>query len=177
MRRISLLLVISLLAGCSHYIEPIGGNTAKLRIVSLPGNPTEIHTLDQTTCIGQPDKLVAKLGLNIKDGVNQGRSLEMNLPEGLPRASIAELRIDASTPSAFRIKASAAKGPRGAGWSYPACIKSFRLTPKPDEQYEAQLEQQPGECQINIFRLSREKDGSYVRRIASNAEPLKHRCH
>ena len=170
---LSFALVGILLAGCTHYIEPLGGSSAKLRFVSLPGNPTEIHALEDQRCTGT---LIAKLGLSVKDGANQSRSLHMPLPESIPRAATTELAVRANQPLTAQFKVVSGRGPQGADWSYAACNKSFVLTPKPDELYEAQLEQQAGGCQLNIFRITREKDGSYVRRIAPHAQVLKARC-
>lgn len=172
-----LVLIFTLaLAGCAHYIEPIGGATAKLRVVSLPGNATEVRELNDTHCVGSSAGLIASLGLSVKNGTNQGRSLHMPLQDGVPRLAAGELNIRAGQPFAAQFKANAASGPKGAGWSYPACSKSFAFTPKEGEYYEAQLEQLNTGCQINVFRISRERDGSYVRRIAEQSRELKTRC-
>ena len=53
-----------------------------MRFASLPGNATEIHEIEDQRC---PGSLIAKLGLNVKDGTNQGRSLRMPLQESVPR--------------------------------------------------------------------------------------------
>ena len=176
MRLTLLIALATLLAGCAHYIEPIGGSTAKLRVVSLPGNTTEIRELDDPRCIGNGGALVAKLGLSVKDGANQGRSLQMPLHDPLPRAATSELSVRANQPIAMLFKASSGRGPKVADWSYPACNKAFALTPKEGELYEAQFEQLQNDCQLNVFRISREKDGSYIRRLASNAQALRARC-
>ena len=164
------------LAGCAHYVEPFGGTTAKLRVVSLPGSATEVRELDDTQCIGSTGALIASLGLSVKNGTNQGRSLHMPLQDGVPRLAGGELTIRAGQPFAAQFKAKATSGPKGAGWDYPACARSFVLTAKEGEYYEAQLEQLHGGCQLNVFRISRERDGSYVRRVAENARELKTRC-
>lgn len=175
--RLTLLIVIAtLLAGCAHYIEPIGGSTAKLRLVSLPGNATEIHELKDPRCIGNSGALIAQLGLNVKDGKNQGRSLQMPLQDSLPRAAASELNVRANQPIAMQFKVSSGRVSKVADWSYPTCSKSFTLTPKEDELYEAQFEQLQNDCQLNIFRISREKDGSYIRRLTPNAQVLKAHC-
>mgnify|MGYP001563222443 CR=1 FL=1 len=176
MRRSLLIALATLLASCAHYIEPIGGGTAKLRLVSLPGNSTEIRELDDPRCIGNSGALVAKLGLNVKDGKNQGRSLQMPLQDPLPRAATSELYVRANQPIAMLFKASSGRVSKVADWPYPACNKSFTLTAKEDELYEAQFEQLQNDCQLNVFRISREKDGSYIRRLATNAQILKARC-
>lgn len=164
------------LAGCAHYFEPLGGATAKLRFVSLPGSKTEVHELNDTQCLGTPGAAIAVVGLGVTGGTNQGRSLGMALQETVQRPTASETSVRAGKPFAAQFKASAAPGPRGANWSYPACTKGFVLTPKEGEQYEAQLEQVHGGCVLNVFRLSRERDGSYVRRVAENARELKSRC-
>lgn len=176
MRLTPLLALATVLAGCTHYIEPLGGNTAKLRLVSLPGNITEIRALENPRCIGSGGTLVAKLGLNVKDGANQGRSLQIPLHDPLPRAATSELNVRADQPIALLFKAASGRGPKVADWSYPACNKAFTLTAKEGELYEAQFEQLQNDCQLNVFRISREKDGSYIRRLAGNAKPLKARC-
>jgi hypothetical protein len=174
--RLPLLAITLLLAGCAHYFEPLGGATARLRFVSLPGTKTEISELAETRCAGQPGATIAIVGNTIKDGTNQGRSLAMPLQETVARPTASETRIRAGQPFAAQLKASAAPGPKGAGWDYPACTRSFVLTAKEGENYEAQLEQLHGGCQLNVFRITREKDGSYVRRVAENAHELKARC-
>lgn len=171
-----LILPTLLLAGCAHYFEPMGGASAKLRFVSLPGAKTEISELAETHCAGRPGATIANVGMAVRDGANQGRSLSMPLQESVPRATASEARIRAGQPFAAQLKASAAPGPKGAGWDYPACTRSFVITAKEGENYEAQLEQLHGGCQLNVFRITREKDGSYVRRVAENARELKTRC-
>lgn len=171
-----LLTILILLSGCAHYVEPFGGSSAKLRLVTLPGNPTEVHVLDDPRCIGNPGKLIAKLGLSVKDGTNQGRNLQMPLQDGIPRLTATELGVHVNQPFAAQFKAAGGRGPKHADWSYPACSKSFVIAPKDNENYEVQLEQLAEGCILNVFRISREKDGSYVRRIAPNAQVLKARC-
>lgn len=164
------------LSGCAHYADPFTGPTAKLRVVSLPGSATEVRELDDPRCVGRPGVLVAQLGISVKNGANQGRSLHMPLQESVPQAAASEINVRAGQPFAAQFKLSASPGPRGLGWSYPACVKSFVLTPKEGEQYEAQVEQLHGACHLNVFRLSRERDGSHVRRVAENGRELKARC-
>lgn len=164
------------LAGCAHYIEPLGGATAKLRVVTLPGSATEVRELNDTQCAGGAGALIARLGLKVQNGVNQGRSLHIPLQEGVPRLAASELHIRAGQPFAAQFKAQAAPGPKGAAWAYPACTRSFVLTPQPGAYYEVQLEQIHDACQLNVFRLSREKDGTYVRRIAETGRELKANC-
>lgn len=170
------LLVVLLLAGCAHYFEPLSGATAKLRFVTLPGARTEVSELSETQCAGHPGATIAVLGNAVRDGTNQGRSLGMPLQETVARPTASETRIPAGQPFAAQFKANAAPGPKGAGWDYPACTRSFVLTAKEGESYEAQLEQLHGGCQLNVFRITREKDGSYVRRLAEHARELKTRC-
>lgn len=176
MRLALLLILANLLAACTHYTEPLGGSTAKLRLVSLPGNATEIRELENPRCVGNGGALVAKIGLNVKDGTNQGRSLQMPLLDPLPRAATSELNVRADQPIAFLFKGGSGHGPKTADWSYTACNKSFSLIPKEGELYEAQFEQLQNECQVNVFRISREKDGSFIRRLAPNAKLVKARC-
>lgn len=171
-----LLTLLILLSGCAHYVEPLGGSSAKLRLVTLPGNPTEVHALDDPRCIGNPKKLIAKLGLKVKDGTNQGRNLQMPLQEGFARTTATELGVHVNQPFAAQFKAAAGHGPSHADWSYPACSKSVVFTPKDNENYEVQFEQLAEGCILNVFRITREKDGSYVRRIAPNTQVLKARC-
>ena len=171
-----LLTWLILLSGCAQYVEPLGGSSAKLRLVTLPGNTTEVHALEDPRCIGNPGKLIAKLGLKVKDGTNQGRSLQMPLHEGFARATATELGVHINQPFAAQFKTVAGRGPNHADWSYPACSKSFVINPKENESYEVQFEQLAEGCLLNVFRISRERDGSYVRRIAPNTQVLKARC-
>jgi len=171
-----LLTLLILLSGCAHYVEPLGSSSAKLRLVTLPGNPTEVHLLEDPRCIGNPAKLIAKLGLNVKDGTNQGRNLQIPLQEGFARTTTTELGVRVNQPFAAQFKAAAGRGPSHADWSYPACSKSVAFTPKDNENYEVQFEQLAEGCILNVFRISREKDGNYVRRIAPNTQVLKARC-
>lgn len=168
--------IVLLLGACAHYFEPLSGTTAKLRFVSLPGAKTEISELAETRCAGRAGATIAVVGNAVKDGKNQGKSLGMPLQETVARPTASEARIRANQPFAAQLKAHAAPGPKGAGWDYPACTRSFVLTAKEGENYEAQLEQLHGGCQLNVFRLTREKDGSYVRRVAENARELKTAC-
>ena len=164
------------LAGCAHYFEPFGGATAKLRFVSLPGSKTEIHELSNTQCIGNSGAAIATVGLAVKGGTNQGRSQGMPLQETVQRPTASEISIRAGRPFAAQFQAARVPGPRGASWSYEACTRGFVLTAKEGENYEAQLEQYHGGCVVNVFRISRERDGTYVRRVAENARELKTRC-
>lgn len=164
------------LSGCAHYFEPMGGATAKLRFVSLPGAKTEIHELSDTQCIGGTGASIATVGLGVSGGKNQGRSLKIPLQETVQRPTASEVSIRAGKPFAAQFRAARAAGPRGANWSYESCTRSFVLTAKEDENYEAQLEQYHGGCVVNVFRISRERDGTYVRRVAENAKELKTRC-
>lgn len=164
------------LGGCAHYFEPFGGSTAKLRFVSLPGSKTDIHELSDTECIGSSGAAIATVGLGVSGGLNQGRSQNMPLQETVQRPTASEITIRAGKPFAARFQAARASGPRGSGWAYEACSKSFTLTAREGEFYEAQLEQYHGGCVINVFRISRERDGSYVRRVADNGRELKARC-
>ncbi len=173
MRSYLTLALVTTLAGCANYVEPLVGSSAKMRFVSLPGNATEIHEIEDQRC---PGNLIAKLGLNIKDGTNQGRSLRMPLQESVPRAAATELNVRATRPLAVQFKAAPGRGPQGTNWSYGACHKSFVITPKQDELYEAQLEQHADGCQLNLFRLVRDKDGGYARQLERNVQALKVRC-
>jgi len=164
------------LAGCAHYFGPFGGATAKLRLVSLPGSKTEIRELSDTECVGSTGAAIATVGLGVKNGTNQGRSLGMPLQETVQRPTATEIGIRAGRPFAAQFQAARVTGPRGTNWAYEACTRSFVLTAKEGEQYEAQLEQYHGGCVVNVFRLSRERDGSYVRRVAENARELRTRC-
>ena len=174
--RLFILSLFLLLAGCAQYFEPIGGATARLRFVSLPGSKTEIHELNNTQCLGGKGAAIATVGLAVSGGLNQGRSQRMELQETVQRPTASEISLRAGKPFAAQFKAHSAPGPRGANWDYPACTKGFVLTPKEGEQYEAQLEQVHGSCVINVFRISRERDGSYVRRVAETGHELKTRC-
>lgn len=175
-RRLVVITACLALAGCAHYFEPMGGATAKLRFVSLPGAKTEIHELSDTQCIGGTGAAIATVGLGVSNGKNQGRSLSMPLQETVQRPTASEVSIRAGKPFAAQFKAARAAGPRGAIWAYESCSKSFVLTAKEGEHYEAQLEQYHGGCVLNVFRINRERDGSYVRRVAENAKELKTRC-
>jgi hypothetical protein len=170
------LLLPAALAGCANYLEPFGGAAAKLRFVSLPGNRTEIRELPDSDCVGSAGASIATVGLSVTGGHNQGRSQGMPLQETVQRPTASETVVRAGKPFAAQLQASKSAGPRGANWSYEACTKSFVLTPKEGENYEAQLEQYRGGCVINIFRISRERDGTYVRRVAETGRELKTRC-
>lgn len=163
------------LAGCAHF-EGFSGDTAKLRFVSLSGSRTEIHELSNTQCIGRTGVMIATVGLGVKGGMNQGRSMGIPLQETVQRPTASEMAVRAGKPFAAQFQVASAPGPRGTSGFYEACTKSFVLTPKEGENYEAQLEQYRGGCVLNVFRISRERNGSYVRREAENARELKTRC-
>jgi hypothetical protein len=165
-----------LLAGCAQYFGPIGGATANLRFVSLPGNKTEIHELSDAHCIGSLGPMIAVVGHTVSNGPGQGRSLGMPLQETVPRPIASEVRISASQPFAAQMSAVKGPGPTGTPGFHPACTKSFVLRAKEGDDYEVQLEQYLGGCVLNVFRITREKDGSYVRRLANNAHELKKHC-
>ena len=50
------------LQGCTNYTSPLSGPTANLRFLTLPGNKTEIHTLDAPRCDSSSDKTIAIVG-------------------------------------------------------------------------------------------------------------------
>lgn len=163
------------LAGCAHF-EGFGGNTAKLRLVSLSGARTEIHQLASTDCIGRTGAPIATVGLGVKGGLNQGRSLGMPLQGTVQGATASETSIPAGKPFAAQFHVDRAAGPRGTNTFYEACTKGFVLTPQAGENYEAQVEQYRGGCVLTVFHLSRERNGIYVRREAANARELTTRC-
>lgn len=175
-RRIFAVTACLALAGCAHYFEPMGGATAKLRFVSLPGSKTEIHELSDTECAGNNAGAIATVGLGVTSGKNQGKSQGMPLQETVQRPTASETIIRAGKPFAARMQAARTAGPRGSNWAFEACSKSFVITAREGEFYEAQLEQYHNGCVINVFRINRERDGSYVRRVADNAHELKARC-
>ena len=158
MRALPLSLVALLaLQGCTHYLPPLAGPTAKLRFVSLPGYKTEIHALNEARCDSAPGASIAALG-----GADPAASTNAR-----------EIMVRSDQGFAAQIKAAAGAGPGGAKWAYAKCSKRFVLNPKEGASYEAQLEQYNGGCTLNIFRISRES-GNYVRRLA-DAEVT--RCH
>jgi hypothetical protein len=174
LRYLTPLLIVLALAGCAHF-EPFGA-TAKLRLVSLSGGRTDIHELRDTNCVGRLDATIATVGLGVKGGLNQGRSLGMPLQDTVQRPTASEMSIRAGQPFAAQFQVARTPGPRGTNSFYEACTRSFVLVPKAGEYYEAQVEQYRGGCVLNVFRISRERDGSYVRRVADGARELKTRC-
>ncbi len=172
-RRALLVFLPAVLAGCTHYVPPLSGPTAKLRFVTSPGLRTEVHALPaEAHCLDPAGSLVAVLGEQV-EGRGQGRSQGMPLADALPPRSMSEISIAAGAPFAARVAASKGPGPAGEGWSYPPCVRGFTLVAREGEYYEALLEQFRSGCQLNVFRLSRERDGSYVRRVAPQARELK----
>lgn len=166
------------LAGCAHFqgFEGFRGDTAKLRLVSLSGARTEIRQLPNTECVGRTGALLATVGLDVKGGLNQGHSLGMPLQGTVQRPTASEITIPAGKPFAAQFHVNRVAGPRGTNTFYEACTKSFVLTPKAGENYEVQVEQYRGGCALNVFHLSRERNGTYVRREAPNANALTIRC-
>jgi hypothetical protein len=166
------------LAGCAHFegFGGFGGDTAKLRLVSLSGARTEIHELANAECSRRSGALIAIVGLGVKGGLNQGRSLGMPLQGTVQRPTATEIAIPAGKPFTGQFHVDRVSGPRGTNTFYEACTRSFVLTPRAGESYEVQVEQYRGGCTLNVFHLSRERDGSYVRREAANARELKTRC-
>lgn len=154
-----------LFSGCAHYSAPLSGPTAKLRFVTLPGNKTEISSLNDARCDSAPDSTIAILGEALRNETGQGRSVGMPLGDSVPKASSSEIDVRSGQAFGAQIKAAAGRGPSGAKWAYGKCIKRFVLTPKEGVNYEAQLEQYNGGCTLNVFRISREA-GTYVRRLA-----------
>lgn len=167
MRTSSHLLLLSLLAlqGCATYLPPLTGPTAKLRFVTLPGNKTDIHTLDDARCDSPVDATLAVLGEKIANDSSQGRSGGIPLNDYGARANAREITIRSGQVFAAQMKAAQGPGPSGVKWDYAKCSKRFLLTPKEDAYYEAQLEQYNGGCTLNVFRIGKES-GTYVRRLA-----------
>ena len=165
MRSLFLILLTLLFNGCAQYTPPLSGPTAQLRFVSLPGNKTEIHTLDNARCESAPDAMIAVVGEMLHNETGQGRSVGMPLADSFSKASTSEITLRSGQAFAAQIKATPGPGPNGAKWSYGKCSKRFILSPKESMQYEAQLEQYNGGCTLNVFRINREA-GAYVRRLA-----------
>lgn len=163
------------LVGCAHP-PGWGGDTARLRLVSLSGARTEIRQLAPGDCPDRPTTLLAVLGLGVRDGVNQGRSERMPLQDSVLPATATELVIPAGRPFAARFQVASAPGPRGTDTVYPACVKSFVLTPAAGENYEVQVEQFRGGCVLNVFHLDRLQDGRYVRRETRAGRELRRPC-
>lgn len=155
--RFSFFVILLALQGCTHYLPPLAGPTAKLRFVTLPGNKTEIHALNEARCESAPGASIAALGGPDPAASSNAREITVRSDQGL----------------AVQMKAAAGAGPGGAKWAYAKCSKRFVLVPKESVSYEAQLEQYNGGCTLNVFRLSRES-GTSVRRLA-DAEVT--RCH
>lgn len=165
MRSPLLILPALLLYGCAHYIPPFSGPTANLRFVSLPGNKTEIHTLNDARCDSTPGSTIAVVGEALRNETGQGRSVGMPLSDLSSRTNASEIAIRSGQAFAAQIKAAQGPGPSGAKWDYGKCSKRFVLNPKEGVNYEAQLEQYNGGCTLNVFRISREA-GAYLRRLA-----------
>jgi len=163
--RLSLLFILLALQGCTHYIPPLSGPTANLRFVSLPGNKTEIHALNDARCDSTPGSTIAVLGEALRNETGQGRSVGMPLSDLSSRTNASEIAIRSGQAFAAQIKAAQGPGPSGVKWSYAKCSKRFVLNPKEGMNYEAQLEQYNGGCTLNVFRIGRES-GTYVRRLA-----------
>lgn len=151
------LFAVLALQGCAHYLPPLAGPTAKLRFVTLPGNKTEIHALNEARCESAPAASIAVLGGTDPAASTNAREIAVRSDQGF----------------AAQIKAASGAGPGGAKWAYTKCSKRFVLHPKEGASYEAQLEQYNGGCTLNVFRLSRES-GTYVRRLADTEVT---RCH
>ena len=161
----SLCFILLLLQGCTHYMPPLAGPTANLRLVSLPGNKTEIHALVDARCDSIPGATIAVVGEALRNEAGQGRSVGVPLDDPSSRSNASEITIRSGQALAVQMKAAKAPGPGGVQWRYEKCSKRFVLTPKEGMNFEAQLEQYNGGCVLNIFRISREA-GSYVRRVA-----------
>lgn len=172
---LSAVILSLLVSGCAHF-PGFGGDTAKLRLVSLSGARTEIHQLSDTECVGRTSRLIAVVGLGVKGGVNQGHSLGMPLQGTVQRPTATEIALYADKPFAAQFQVDRMSGPRGTHTFYEACTKSFVLTPQAGENYEVQLEQYRGGCAVNVFHLTRERNGVYVRRKAEDARELTTRC-
>ena len=149
--RALLLFLFALLAlqGCTHYLPPLAGPTAKLRFVTLPGNKTEIHALKEARCESAEGASIALLGGADPVASNNAREIAVRSDQGF----------------AAQIKTASGAGPGGAKWAYAKCSKRFVLQPKEGASYEAQLEQYNGGCTLNIFRIGLDA-GIYVRRVA-----------
>lgn len=169
MRSSHLLFLFILLAlqGCTHYTPPLSGPTANLRFVSLPGNKTEIHTLNDARCDSTPGSTIAVVGEALRNETGQGRSVGMPLSDLSSRTNASEIAIRSGQAFAAQMKAAPGPGPSGAKWAYGKCSKRFVLNPKEGMNYEAQLEQYNGGCTLNVFRIGREA-GTYVRRLADS---------
>lgn len=167
MRASLLLLLFILLAlqGCAHYMPPLSGPTANVRFVSLPGNKTEIHALNDPRCDSTPGSTIAVVGEALRNETGQGRSVGMPLNDLSSRTNASEISIRSGQAFAAQIKAAPGPGPSGVKWAYGKCSKRFVLHPKEGMNYEAQLEQYNGGCTLNVFRIGRES-GTYVRRLA-----------
>ncbi|MBI5753167.1 MAG: hypothetical protein HZA59_13650 [Hydrogenophilales bacterium] len=165
MRPLLPILPVLLLGGCAHYFEPLGGPTANLRFVSLPGNKTEIHALSEARCDSAPSATIAVVGEALRNETGQGRSVGMPLSDPASRTNASEIAIRSGQAFAAQMKAAQGPGPSGVKWAYGKCSKRFVLNPKEGMNYEAQLEQYNGGCTLNVFRISREA-GTYVRRLA-----------
>lgn len=161
------LFIILALQGCTHYTPPLSGPTANLRFVSLPGNKTEIHVLDDARCDSIPGSTIAVVGEALRNETGQGRSVGMPLSDLSSRTNASEIAIRSGQAFAAQMKAAHGPGPSGAKWAYGKCSKRFVLNPKEGMNYEAQLEQYNGGCTLNIFRIGREA-GTYVRRLADS---------
>lgn len=153
------------LPACTNYTPPLSGPTANLRFLTLPGNKTEIHALNEARCDSASDKTIALVGHAVRNETGQGHSVGMPLSENIAKANSSEITLRSGQAFAAQMKAVAAPGPRGTDWSYEKCRKRFILKPKEGVNYEAQLEQYDGGCTLNVFRLSHEA-GTYVRRLA-----------
>ena len=165
--QLSLLFILLALQGCTHYMPPLSGPTANLRFVSLPGNKTEIHALNDARCESTPGSTIAVVGEALRNETGQGRSVGIPLNDPASRTNASEITIRSGQAFAAQMNAAPGPGPSGAKWAYGKCSKRFVLTPKDGMNYEAQLEQYNGGCTLNVFRIGREA-GTYVRRLADS---------
>ena len=157
--------VIFIFQGCTHYTPPLTGPTAKLRLISLPGNKTEIHALADARCDSALGTPIALVGQALRNEAGQGRSVGVPLDDPSSRSNASEITIRSGQAFAVQISAAKAPGPGGAKWYYEKCSKRFVLTPKEGRKFEAQLEQYNGGCTLSVFRIGREA-GNYIRRVA-----------
>ena len=162
---LALLYLTLAVQGCTQYTPPLSGPTANLRFLTLPGNKTEIHVLEEARCDSAIGASVAVIGQALHNETGQGRSVGMPLGELLNKANVSETIIRSGSAFAAQIEAAAAPGPKGESWRYEKCRKRFVLKPKVGVNYEIHIEQYQEGCTLNAFRLTREA-GTYVRHLA-----------
>ena len=186
-----LVLAIASLTGCASnkYLQPmLDGNSAKLRLVSIPSNNNFVSETSPKKCISDdPSPHIATLGVK----ANLVRSLSrLNMPaynEEISDSHQNEVYIPAGKEFSFQFNGvgitgfAPGKSNTKDGFLYSWCSKIISFTPTSNSNYEAlydyvELPNGKETCGVKLFEIVKSTNQVYKKVEVDNYQVIEDYC-